>query len=176
MTAVEAYLGLGGNIGDTHHILLQALNRIEALPGVSDLECAPFYRSSPVSDIPQDPYINTVCRVRVTTDYHPLMEGIQSIEKDYGRDRSQKNAPRVLDIDLLFFGTQSIDEGDLTVPHPRWRERLFVLVPLADLTSQIVLPDGSCVQLTRMIEEFPDAEQQWIEQESRNSNSLAGRA
>ena len=176
VTQIEAFLGLGGNIGDTRAILLQALQQIEALPSVSELRCASFYQSSPVSDIPQEPYINTVCRVLTNKDYQPFVEGIRSIEANYGRDRSQKNAPRVLDIDLLFFGSQAINELDLVVPHPRWNERLFVLAPLADLTSSVSMPDGSCICVANLIEEFPYKDQQWVIQDKSDCNSLIGKA
>src|SRR5205814_6337226 len=99
-----------------------------------------LYLTSPVSEIPQPHYTNAACVFQTSLSAHQLFPALQTIEQKHGKTPKAKNAPRVIDIDLLFFGHESYQEEHLQIPHPRWRERLFVLVPLVDLTDHISLP------------------------------------
>lgn len=134
------YLGLGGNIGDRLTSLKDALELIAAIPSVTQLEVSPFYETSPVSDIPQADYLNAVCRFKTTLEARDLLVVLQAIEKAGGKIPKPKNVPRVIDIDMLFFGQEFHQTPDLEIPHPRWQERLFVVAPLADLTTTITVP------------------------------------
>lgn len=146
------YLGLGGNIGDTSSIFNHTLSLISDLPGVKNLEASSFYKTAPVSDIPQPDYLNAVCRFKTRLNARQLLGLLQTIEKSQGKFPKPKNVPRIIDIDILFFGTESHASPDLEIPHPRWSERLFVVVPLLDLTSSIAIPgNGCCEQMIDLI-------------------------
>lgn len=161
------YLGLGGNIGDSKAVLRQALARIAALPEIKELEVSSFYKTSPVSEIPQSDYLNAVCRFKTGLSAGRLFEALKAIEKSLGKEPKSKNVPRVIDIDLLFFGTESYQEEGLEIPHPRWRERLFVIVPLLDLTATIIVPGKDyheeIVDLIKLRDSIPDKEFQRVE-------------
>ena len=96
-----------------------------------------FYGSAPV-DAGGPDYVNAVAELATTLDAHALLVGLQGLEAAAGRERPFRNAPRTLDLDLLLYGDARIDSPALTVPHPRMRERAFVLLPLAELAPQRV--------------------------------------
>lgn len=152
------YLGLGGNIGDTAAVLLAALGDIAAIDGVEDVTVSRFYETTPVSSLPQADYVNAVCRLMTTLPPSDLFRALRAIEQRYGEKLPVRNAPRVLDIDILFYGTRAYQDEVLTIPHPRWHERLFVLRPLCDLVDSLTVPntDGSVatIDLNDMIATF----------------------
>lgn len=146
------YLGIGGNIGDTLSVLKHTLALISSLPGLKDFEVSSFYKTAPVSDIPQPDYLNAACRFKTELNARQLMGLLQAIEKSQGKFPKPKNVPRIVDIDILFFGIESHAAPDLEIPHPRWSERLFVVIPLLDLTSSIAIPgNGCCEQMIDLI-------------------------
>jgi 2-amino-4-hydroxy-6-hydroxymethyldihydropteridine diphosphokinase len=132
------YLGLGGNLGNVDQTFYQALKQLALIPGNDVAVISNFYQTQPVSDLPQPPYLNAVCRFRTSLLPHELLYQLQGIQRHSGQLPKPKNAPRKIDLDILFYGNQVIETLDLEVPHPRWRERLFVLVPLADLIEIII--------------------------------------
>lgn len=140
MSLPDIYVGLGSNLGDPLAMLAKALCSLESLPGNSGLTVSPIYLTSPVSDLPQPDFLNAVCRFKTTLAPHTLFAELQRIEKNLGQLPKPKNAPRLIDLDILFYGDLQIRSPDLEIPHPRWRERLFVLRPLADLTEFV--PEG----------------------------------
>jgi len=137
--STKVYVGLGGNIGDSLMILNQALKEIENLPEVTELNCSSFYRTSPVGDQTLDPFINAVCCFQTTFTPNQLLKKLQIIETKLGKIPKPKYAPRSIDIDILFYGNTCYSDSELEIPHPHWQERLFVLIPLADLTTKIEL-------------------------------------
>lgn len=140
MNLTEVYVGLGGNIGNTRQVLLEALKLIKAHPRIHNLQTSSFYQTSAVSPIPQRDYINAVCRFHTELDPHTLLQVLQTVETQLGKIAKPKDAPRVLDCDILFYGNRSVSTPELEIPHPRWRQRLFVLAPLAELTKSVPLP------------------------------------
>jgi 2-amino-4-hydroxy-6-hydroxymethyldihydropteridine diphosphokinase len=134
-----ACVGLGANLGDAHATLAAAIDELSRLPHTVMGGVSPTYRSAPIDATGPD-YLNAVVALR--TDLMPLalLAQLQRIEHDHGRERSVRNAPRTLDLDLLLYGEQSIDSPELTVPHPRLHQRAFVLLPLADLLPAAVIP------------------------------------
>ncbi len=134
--AVEVFLSLGGNVGDVTATMKRAEEEIRALP-VHDLRFSRLYRTSPVSDIPQADYINCACQFYTDLPATELLEKLQEIERKLGKVPKPKNAPRPIDIDILFYGNEIIHTATLDIPHPQWQERLFVLVPLSDLVDII---------------------------------------
>lgn len=134
-----AYIGLGANLGDARQTLSVA---IEALNNTSDvrlLQASSFYASTPV-DAPGPSYTNAVIAIETTLDALSLLALIQKIEQQHGRERSFRNAPRTLDLDILWFNDETIQLPQLTVPHPRAHLRAFVLMPWAEIApSNFVL-------------------------------------
>jgi 2-amino-4-hydroxy-6-hydroxymethyldihydropteridine diphosphokinase len=133
----EVFLSLGGNIGDVKETFRQALRLIGKLSQIQNMRVSSLYRTSPVGDQAVPEYTNCVVRFDCGLPLRELFYSIQEIEKTFGRVRSKQYAPRSLDIDILFFGSDEVHEKDLVIPHPRLQERLFVLVPLFELTKKV---------------------------------------
>ena len=140
MTSI--YLGLGGNLKSPGKMIRKALKAVACIPGVTLLKVSRFYQTSPVGDINQSDFINAVCHLSTVLDPKILMWELQKIEMDLGKVPKGKTAPRIIDIDLLFYGTLTYLDEELEIPHPLWKKRLFVLVPLAELTSHIKITSG----------------------------------
>jgi 2-amino-4-hydroxy-6-hydroxymethyldihydropteridine diphosphokinase len=136
----EVYLSLGSNIGSSLSILKNALIDIQNINGVQNVHISKFYETAPISDIPQNNFINTACRLTTQLQASILLKELQKIEQKYGKMPKAKNAPRSLDIDIILFGTEQIQLPLLTVPHPHWKDRLFVLIPLKDLADKLHIP------------------------------------
>lgn len=157
---IEAFIGLGGNLGDVHATLESAVNEIAKHPEIFEISLSRFYLTSPVSSIPQPDYVNAVCSIETTLDLRSLHKFLQTIEKKFGKIEKRKDEPRPIDLDILFFGRQTCNDDDLTVPHPEWRNRLFVLTPLMDLIDKIVVPHGTSpdefetIDLVKFMETF----------------------
>ncbi len=125
----DYFLGLGSNLGDRAEMLSFGVAR---LPGV--LRSSSIYISSPLEmEASADDFLNLVVEVEFAGDPYQLLRIVQSIENEAGRLRPYRNAPRSLDIDLIYSAGVEIESPDLVLPHPRARRRLFVLVPLAEL-------------------------------------------
>lgn len=141
-----AYIGLGANLGDARQTIAAAIQTLRASNGIVALRQAPLYSSDPV-DAQGPVFINTVIAIDTTLDPLPLLDLLQAIEQQHGRERPYLNAPRTLDLDLLLYGTQTIETPRLTVPHPRMHQRAFVLRPLQDLAPDLQLAQGSFTTL-----------------------------
>ena len=141
-----AYIGLGANLGDARQTITTAIDTLRQSSGILTLKQAPLYCSDPV-DAQGPVFINTVVVVDTTLDPLPLLDLLQAIEQAHGRERPYRNAPRTLDLDLLVYGTHTIDTPRLTVPHPRMHQRAFVLRPLQDLAPALQLKQGSFTTL-----------------------------
>ena len=137
------YVGLGANLGEREAALRKALATLGQYPGTRVLRVSPLYGSAPV-DAGGPDYLNAVAEVSTTLTPEALLQALQAIEQSAGRERPYRNAPRTLDLDILWFGDQVIDTPTLTVPHPRMAERAFVLRPLADLVPERV--DATALQ------------------------------
>lgn len=136
---VRAYVGLGANLGDARATLEGALAELGALPGTRLAAASAFYRTAPVEAAGPD-FTNAVAALDTDLPPHELLAHLQRIETAAGRERPYRNAPRTLDLDLLLYGDEHIASPALTVPHPRLRERAFVLVPLAEIAPALVTP------------------------------------
>jgi 2-amino-4-hydroxy-6-hydroxymethyldihydropteridine diphosphokinase len=135
--SVTAYVALGANLGDPVASLLAAMDEIAAVKGVALLKRSCLYRTAPLASSGPD-YINAVVEIQTILSAPALLAQLQQIEQLAGRQRPSRNAPRTLDLDLLTYGDASIDSATLVIPHPRMRERAFVLVPLAEIAPQRV--------------------------------------
>ncbi len=137
--AVQAWVGLGANLGDPLQALRDALDALSVVPQTRIDAISSFYLSAPV-DAGGDDYVNAVARVQTTLTPHALLAALQDIERRFGRERPFRNAPRTLDLDLLLYGEQTIHDTQLDVPHPRMMARAFVLLPLLELDAGIQVP------------------------------------
>ena len=143
---MRAFLALGSNLGDRWAHLRRAVAALQDLARAS-----PVYETAPVGGPPgQGPYLNAVVELRTTLDARRLLEVGQGLEAAAGRVRGERFAARTLDVDVLLVGDQTVDEADLTVPHPRMWERSFVLVPLSDLAPELV-PDPPTDPTVRLV-------------------------
>jgi 2-amino-4-hydroxy-6-hydroxymethyldihydropteridine diphosphokinase len=139
-----AYIGMGGNLaswaGAPEATLAAAARRLESLGRVT--RRSSLYSTVPVGFAAQPRFVNAVVALETELEPRALLEGLQGIELEFGRDRSAgiANGPRTLDLDILLFGNQIISEPGLEVPHPRLAERAFVLVPLNKIAAEIVVP------------------------------------
>jgi len=134
MSLATAYIGLGANLGDTEVTLQQAVDAIANSAGVQRTVTSQLYRSDPV-DAPGPSYVNAVARVHTSLAPLPLLALLRQIEKQFGRQRHFRNAPRTLDLDLLLYDELAFSTPTLSVPHPRMHVRAFVLKPLIELTE-----------------------------------------
>jgi len=132
-----AYLAFGSNLGDRAGAIAGAIDRLGVL-GVAVRARSPLYETDPVTPDPQPLYLNAAARVETALSARELLDVCLAIERALGRVRpaARAQAPREIDVDLLLFGNEIIDEGpSLVVPHPRLRERPFVRIPLADVAT-----------------------------------------
>jgi 2-amino-4-hydroxy-6-hydroxymethyldihydropteridine diphosphokinase len=134
---VTAYVALGANLGDAAGSVRDAIASIGELPHTRVKRQSSLYRSAPVESSGAD-YINAVIQIDTQLDALALLDGLQAIENEAGRERPYRNAPRTLDLDLLLYGSERIDTPRLNVPHPRMMERAFALVPLAEIAPHLV--------------------------------------
>jgi 2-amino-4-hydroxy-6-hydroxymethyldihydropteridine diphosphokinase len=142
---VPVALALGGNLGPVAQTLRQALHHLEAALG--PLRVAPLYRSAAVSPTPQPDYLNTAALGRTSLSPEAVLAVAKALELAAGRRAGPRFGPRPLDIDLLLWGDLVTSDPELTLPHPRLRDRRFVLEPLAALAPDLSIPpDGRLVR------------------------------
>jgi 2-amino-4-hydroxy-6-hydroxymethyldihydropteridine diphosphokinase len=136
---VEAYIGIGSNLGDRRDLCSRALGLLGLLPHSRLIAHSSAYETEPVGDV-GGAFVNLVARVDTELPVRRLLSILQETERGLGRDIDRRAGPRTMDIDLLFYGDQVIHDGELVVPHARLHERRFVLAPLAELTRNLVHP------------------------------------
>lgn len=134
------YLSLGSNMGDPIANLARAVEKLILL--FRDHQTSGVYRTAPVDAPPQPDFYNLVLRGKYAGASAALLENIQRIEAGFGRTHEAPRGPRTMDIDILLHGTEVIHTPDLMIPHPRMEDRAFVLVPLADLEPNLILPSS----------------------------------
>jgi 2-amino-4-hydroxy-6-hydroxymethyldihydropteridine diphosphokinase len=139
MKNTTIYLALGGNEGQVLTRLQLALKMLSAQKEIIHLRSSHFYRTAPHEVNSPLWFTNSVCSFQTALNLADLFTFTQSIETQLGKVAKPKDASRPIDIDLLFYGDQTYQCSELEIPHPRWKERLFVLAPLADLTQEIMI-------------------------------------
>lgn len=137
---IKAYIGLGSNIGDREQYLRQAVSRLEQHRCIRNVRCSSIYETAPVDYLDQDRFLNIVVELYTTLSPSELLHYLQQVEQELGRVRDIRYGPRTIDLDMLLYGNERIHQPDLQIPHPRMLERLFVLIPLADLYEGDILP------------------------------------
>jgi 2-amino-4-hydroxy-6-hydroxymethyldihydropteridine diphosphokinase len=140
-----AFIGIGSNLGDRETHLRTALDRLAADEGIEVVAVSRLRETEPVGPVEQGPFLNGA--VQVTTDLPPreLLARLLDVEERLGRVRGERFGPRTIDLDLLVYGDEIVDEPGLSVPHPRLPERRFALEPLAELAPALVVPGRGSV-------------------------------
>lgn len=146
-SSVLSYLSLGSNLGAREDNLLDALSRIKALSGLELIEFSSLFESKPQDVETQNSFVNAVCKIETSHNPDELLHFLQSIESEMGRVRNAESIDRIIDIDIVLFGREEISTSELIVPHPRMRNRPFVLIPLAEIEPYLrIPPDDVCVK------------------------------
>ncbi len=154
MKKALVYLSLGGNEGAVAERFQKVLECLSSHPVIYHLKISPFYRTAPFEADTEEWFLNAVCSFETFLSPSEVFHFTQSIERELGKVPKDKRASRVIDIDLLFYDSRIYQDGELQIPHPRWKERLFVLVPLADLVDSITVQESlgeCCYVLKEMI-------------------------
>jgi len=138
----RVFIGIGSNLGDKEGNIGRALDLLAADRRLSPSAVAPLYRTDPVGYQDQDWFLNTVALFHTEMQPGELLELLVRTENDLGRVRTVRWGPRVIDLDILLYGEKAVRSPDLEIPHPRLTERAFVVVPLADLDPELLLPGG----------------------------------
>ncbi len=155
MPVEEAFIGIGSNIGDSVTIVEEAIRAIGAIQHCSLSARSSLYRSEALGDIPQDDYINAVVKIETGLEPLALLLELQAIEHAYYRNRDEETrwAPRTLDLDIILFGNRVFEDSHLTIPHPHFAERRFVLEPMLEIDGdRFIAGHGS---LSWLIDQAP---------------------
>jgi 2-amino-4-hydroxy-6-hydroxymethyldihydropteridine diphosphokinase len=142
--SVIAAIGLGANLNDPAAQVEYAFAELDRLPATRLLARSSLYASAPVGYVDQPDFINAVALVETRLAPRALLAGLLDIEHRHGRERSFRNAPRTLDLDLLLYDNAHFHEEGLSLPHPRMTERAFVLLPLLEVDPECVIPGRGC--------------------------------
>jgi 2-amino-4-hydroxy-6-hydroxymethyldihydropteridine diphosphokinase len=140
---ITAFIALGSNLGDPAGQIRSALRALDKLPDTRLVRQSSFYRNPPTGYLNQPEFVNAVARIETRLAPRDLLEQLLAIERAHGRVRDFPNGPRTLDLDILLYGERTVREPGLTIPHPRMVERAFVLVPLAEIAPETVVPGGA---------------------------------
>jgi 2-amino-4-hydroxy-6-hydroxymethyldihydropteridine diphosphokinase len=150
---VIAFIALGSNLDDPSAQLEGALQSLAALPRSRLVRVSSFYRNPPVGYADQPDFVNAAAMLETGLEPRELLARLLAIEHSRGRARSFANAPRTLDLDIALYGDRVVDEPDLTIPHPRLCERAFVLVPIAEIAPDALVPgSGRIADLARRVD------------------------
>ncbi|WP_144821372.1 2-amino-4-hydroxy-6-hydroxymethyldihydropteridine diphosphokinase [Marinobacter piscensis] len=145
----DAFIGLGSNLKEPAVQLARAVAELAGLPDTTLVAQSPFYCSSPVGPQDQPDFINGAVWLSTGLEPHTLLDQLQAIEQEHGRERIRHWGPRTLDLDLLIYGSRVLNDERLTVPHRELPQRDFVLQPLLDLDPELTLPDGTTISALR---------------------------
>ena len=136
----RCYVALGANLGDPIATVTAAIAALRQLPEAAFVAASSLYRTAPVGLKHQPDFINAVVELNAVVPAPTLLDMLFAIEARFGRQRSVRNAPRTLDLDLLLYGDEISNDPVLSLPHPRLHERAFVLAPLAELAPRLLIP------------------------------------
>ena len=134
------YIALGSNLEQPRRQLQAGFAALARLPGTQLMAQSSLYRSAPVGYANQADFVNAVAALRTALAPRALLDALLALESEHGRVRAFPNAPRTLDLDIALYGERVIDEPGLTVPHPRMHSRAFVIVPLAEIAPDALVP------------------------------------
>jgi 2-amino-4-hydroxy-6-hydroxymethyldihydropteridine diphosphokinase len=154
----RAYVGLGANLGPREVTLLRAVDLLAAEAGVEVLEVSGLRETAPVGNVYQPEFLNGAVAVETSLSARELLDALLRVERELGRVRDGTQwGPRTIDLDLLVYGDEIIDEPELRVPHPRLHERRFALEPLAELEPELRVPGrGPISELLAAVDARPE--------------------
>jgi 2-amino-4-hydroxy-6-hydroxymethyldihydropteridine diphosphokinase len=154
MPLFSCYIALGANLGNARQTLERTISALGDIPMTRVVCHSSLYRSAPIDATGPD-FINAVAKIETQLDPTSLLIRLQQLEQQAGRQRPYRNAPRTLDLDILFYGTLQLNTPQLTLPHPRWQQRAFVVVPLHEIAPELVshaLLQSVCEQIIEKID------------------------
>ncbi|GJF53048.1 2-amino-4-hydroxy-6-hydroxymethyldihydropteridine diphosphokinase [Staphylococcus argenteus] len=137
---IQAYLGLGSNIGDRENQLNEAIKMLNEYDGIDVLKVSSIYKTAPVGYTEQPNFLNLCIGIETTLSVSELLERCLDVEARLHRVRKERWGPRTIDVDILLYGNEITELPNLSVPHPRMNERAFVLIPLNDIATDVIEP------------------------------------
>ena len=140
VSGVICFIGIGSNLDDPAERCLEAIRRLSSVSGIKVLRRSSLYRTEPVGFAEQDWFVNVVVEIRTALTPHELLKILKEVEDDMGRIKGPRWGPRVIDLDILLYGQDVIQNEDLTVPHPMLHKRRFVLEPFCEIASYVIHP------------------------------------
>ncbi|QSX08525.1 2-amino-4-hydroxy-6-hydroxymethyldihydropteridine diphosphokinase [Alkalibacter rhizosphaerae] len=146
----QVFLSLGSNMGDTRNNLKEAIHRLGEKVKIDAISS--FYQTEPVGYVEQDWFLNVVLKGRTDLEPYELLEYCQGIEQEMKRVKTIRFGPRIIDIDILLYQDFSSTDVELTVPHPRMKQRAFVMVPLYEIAPELTICDTSIQQIVEQLE------------------------
>lgn len=157
-----AYIGLGSNLENPLQQIKTAINDLQSLADINIVSVSSLYQSPPMGPADQPDYINAVLALETSLNPHQLLDALQSVEQLHGRVRKRHWGERTLDLDILLYGDQILDDERLKIPHPGMHERAFVLYPLAEIAPDIEIPGIGTLQ--KILPSCPQGDLQQVEQ------------
>ena len=154
-----AYIALGSNLHTPREQLKRALNALAQLPQTQLMAVSSFYRSKPLGPQDQPDYLNAAVEISTALSPFALLDELQRIENEQGRVRLRRWGERTLDLDILLYGDEIIQTERLTVPHYDMHNREFVIVPLAEIAPNLILPNGQ--KLAELADRFTVHQMEW---------------
>ena len=149
------YIGVGSNLGDKQNNCLKAIEMLSEISGCELIDSSDWYLTKPVGVEEQDWYVNGVASLSAGISARDLLKNLLTIEEDMGRVRKKRWASRIIDLDILLFGREIINERGLTVPHPLMHLRRFVLLPLVQLAPDLIHPSLG-VTTAELLQRIPE--------------------
>jgi 2-amino-4-hydroxy-6-hydroxymethyldihydropteridine diphosphokinase len=157
-----AYIGLGSNLENPLQQIKTAIDDLQSLADINIVSVSSLYQSPPMGPADQPDYINAVLALETSLNPHQLLDALQSVEQLHGRVRKRHWGERTLDLDILLYGDQILDDERLKIPHPGMHERAFVLYPLAEIAPDIEIPGIGTLQ--KILPSCPQGDLQQVEQ------------
>ena len=130
---VTTYIAFGSNLGDRDKNIQQALAFLKSHPKIKVIKTSSIIETDPEGDPKQGKFLNGAVKIETDLSARQLLQALQDVENKLGRERAVKNGPRTIDLDIIFYNDQTINEPDLIIPHPRWSQRSFVKDPIQEI-------------------------------------------
>ena len=135
-----AYIGIGSNLGTPGKNCIEAIEKISSTKDIKIISRSSFYQTEPIGEVQQDWFVNSAIKIKTNLSPTHLLSALLNIESAMGRTREEKWGPRLIDLDLLFYGNLILEKKSLTLPHPEIQKRKFVLIPMSEIAESLVHP------------------------------------
>jgi len=135
-----AYIGIGSNLGTPGENCIEAIEKISNTKDIKIISRSSFYQTEPIGEVQQDWFVNSAIKIKTNLSPTHLLSALLNIESAMGRTREEKWGPRLIDLDLLFYGNLILGKKSLTLPHPEIQKRKFVLIPMSEIAESLVHP------------------------------------